>query len=103
MLRFLSLSCLVCLGSLSSWAGIDSSLLGLVPSGATVVASIDVTKSRSSDFGQYLLSRHQLGDQGFEQMIEQTGFDPRRDLQHLLIASFGPGSEGNRPSFAIFA
>ena len=87
MHRLLSLSLLACSGCLSAWAGIDRGLLALVPSSANVVGSIDVTKSRGSDFGQYLLSKQQVGDHGFEEMIVQTGFDPRRDLEHLLFAS----------------
>jgi hypothetical protein len=103
MHRLLSLSLLGCLGSLCSWAGIDSGLLALVPAGVNAVASIDVAKSRGSDFGQYLLTRHPMGDQDFERMIAQTGFDPRRDLQHLLLASVRPGNDGRRSSFAILA
>jgi hypothetical protein len=68
-----------------------------------VVGSIDVTKSGGSDFGQYLLSKQQVGDHGFEEMIAQTGFDPRRDLQHIVFASLPPAGDAGHSSFAIFA
>src|SRR4051812_46007079 len=103
MYRLLSLSLLACLGSLCSWASIDRDLLALVPSGVNVVGSIDVTKSRGSDFGQYLLSKQQVGDHGFEEMILQTGFDPRRDLQYVLFTSVPPAGDAGHSSFAIFA
>jgi hypothetical protein len=103
MYRLLSLSLLTFLGSLCSWAGVDNGLLALVPSGVNVIGSIDVTTSRGSDFGQYLLAKHPVGDQSFEQMIAQTSFDPRRDLQHLMFASLGPASDGKHSPFAIFA
>jgi len=103
MQRLLSLSLLACSGCLSAWAGIDRGLLALVPSGVNVVASIDVTESRGSDFGQYLLSKQQVGDHGLEEMIVQTGFDPRRDLQHVLFANTATAGDTRHSSFAIFA
>jgi hypothetical protein len=103
MQRLLSLSLLACSGCLCAWAGIDRGLLALVPAGVNVVGSIDVTKSRGSDFGQYLLAKQQVGDHGFEEMIVQTGFDPRRDLQQVLFASVRPADGAQHSSFAIFA
>src|SRR5882757_4494940 len=86
MQRLLSLSLLAFSGCLCTWAGIDRGLLALVPSGVNTIGSIDVTKSRGSDFGQYLLSKQQMGDHGgLEKMIVETGFDPRRDLEHILF------------------
>jgi hypothetical protein len=103
MQRLLSLSLLACLGCLCAWAGIDRGLLALAPSGVNVVGSIDVTKSRGSDFGQYLLMKQQVGDHGFEEMIVQTGFDPRRDLEHVLFTSMRSTNDARHSSFAIFA
>jgi len=103
MQRLLSLSLLAFSGCLCTWAGIDRGLLALVPSGVNVVGSIDVTESRGSDFGQYLLSKQQVGDHGLEEMIVQTGFDPRRDLQHVLFANTATAGDARHSSFAIFA
>jgi hypothetical protein len=44
-----------------------------------------------------------MGDHGFEQMIIETGFDPRRDLQHVLFASVRPADDARHSSFAILA
>jgi hypothetical protein len=103
MRRLLSLSILAGFGSLCSWAGVDTGLLSLVPSDAYAIASIDVTRSRDSEFGQYLLARQQMGNQGFQRMIAQTGFDPRRDLQHLLLASVRQANDGRHSNFAVIA
>ena len=103
MRRLLSLSVLAGFGSLCSWAGVDTGLLGLVPSDAYAIASVDVTKSRNSEFGQYLLAKQSMEDQGFQRMIAQTGFDPRRDLQHVLLVSVRPANDGRHSTFAVIA
>src|SRR5690242_6089652 len=103
MRRLLSLSVLAGFGSLCSWAGVDTGLLGLVPSDAYAIASVDVTKSRNSEFGQYLLAKQSMEDQGFQRMIAQTGFDPRRDLQHVLLVSVRPANDGRHSAFAVIA
>lgn len=103
MRRLLSLSVLAGFGSLCSWAGVDTGLLGLVPSDAYAIASVDVTKSRNSEFGQYLLARQPMEDQGFQRMIAQTGFDPRRDLQHVLLVSVRPADDARHSAFVVIA
>jgi hypothetical protein len=94
---------LLCWGAFSAAASVDSGLLSLVPAGAKIIGSVDVTRARDSDFGQYLLSKAQNEDANFQEMIEQTGFDPRRDLQSIIFASDGPGTAGKHSSFAILA
>jgi hypothetical protein len=90
-------------GSFSAFASVDSSLLSMVPAEAKIVGSIDVSRARTSDFGQYLLSRAQGEDSHFQEMMDQTGFDPRRDLQNIIFATGDPGATGKRHSFAILA
>jgi hypothetical protein len=102
MLRFLLISSLLVGGSLTAFASVDSGLLALVPAGAQIVSGVDFTRSRSSEFGQYLLSRSQAGDTHFQEMIQETGFDPRRDLQDVVFESAGPG-DGKQSAFAILA
>ena len=87
----------------SAFASVDSGLLALLPSNAKIVGSVDVTHARNSDFGQYLLAKAQTEDAHFQEMIEQTGFDPRRDLQTILFETSGPGSKDAPSSFAILA
>lgn len=107
MLRCLLISSLLISGSLTAFASVDNGLLALVPANATIVGSVDFTRARNSEFGQYLLTKSQAGDAHFQEMIEETGFDPRRDLQDVVFASAGPraGSEDGRRqgSFAILA
>lgn len=64
----------------------DSGLLTLVMPDAKVVSGISVEQSKSTPFGQYLLSQMHA-DQDFEKFVAATGFDPRRDLREVLVAS----------------
>jgi hypothetical protein len=66
------------------------------------VAGIDVVQCRSSQFGQYILSKSQAGDAHFDQFMTQTGFDPRRDLDSVLMTSSSEDGAKNS-SFAILA
>jgi hypothetical protein len=102
MSRFLLIPVFLLGGALSALASVDSGLLSLVPSGAKIVASVDVTHARNSEFGQYLLSKMQSEDAHFQEMIDQTGFDPRRDLQDIVFETGDPGATG-KGSFAILA
>ncbi len=54
---------------------------------AKVIAGIQVDQTRNSLFGQYVLSHMQVDDAGFKTFIAQTGFDPRRDVSEIVIAS----------------
>lgn len=102
MRRYLSIPPLLVLGSISLFASVDRGLLSMAPPDAKVVSSIDVLQARSSDFGQYLLSRSQHDNRDFADFVEQTGFDPRRDLQSLIFESSGPRT-GDQSRFAILA
>lgn len=103
MRRCLSIPPLLVLGSISLFASVDRGLLSMVPPDAKVVSSIDVLQARSSDFGQYLMSKSQNDNQDFADFVEQTGFDPRRDLQSLIFESSGPRTGGDQSQFAILA
>jgi hypothetical protein len=65
----------------------DAGLLRLVMPDAKVIAGLQVDRTRDSLFGQFVLSHMQLGDESFKKLIAETGFDPRRDISELLIAS----------------
>ena len=67
--------------------GADPALLRLVMPDAKVVAGLQVGATKNSPFGQYLLSRMQVDDAGFQKFIASTGFDPRRDLSEIVMAS----------------
>ena len=51
MRQILCIPVLCLAASLSALANIDSGLLSLVPAGAKIVGSVDVTQARSSEFG----------------------------------------------------
>jgi hypothetical protein len=71
---------------LTTWAA-DPALLKLVMPDAKVIAGIQVDQTRNSLFGQYVLSHMQVDDAGFKTFLTETGFDPRRDVSEILIAS----------------
>jgi len=75
----------------------DATLLSLVPADAKTVAGIDVSQTTASPFGQFLLSKMQNDDQSFRDFVAATGFDPRRDLREVIVASnsIQPGSHDN--------
>ncbi len=102
MRQILCIPVLFLAASLSALANIDSGLLSLVPAGAKIVGSVDVTQARSSEFGQYLLSKSQAEDEHFQEMVAETGFDPRRDLQQIVFETAGPSGH-DQHSFAILA
>jgi hypothetical protein len=74
---------------LTAFAQVDQGLLNLVPSGTRVLAGIRVDQGKVSPFGQYLLQRAAQQDDHFQKLLDETGFDPRRDLQQVLFASTG--------------
>src|ERR1700724_3867868 len=71
---------------IATWAA-DPALLKLVMPDAKVIAGIQVDQTRNSLFGQYVLSHMQVEDAGFKKFIAQTGFDPRRDVTEIVMAS----------------
>ena len=85
MIKLLRLAILLALPA-ATWAA-DPALLKLVMPDAKVIAGIQVDQTRNSLFGQYILSHMQVDDTGFKSFIAQTGFDPRRDVNEILIAS----------------
>lgn len=65
----------------------DAGLLRLVMPDAKVIAGLQVDRTRDSAFGQFVLSHMQLSDESFKKLMAETGFDPRRDVSELMIAS----------------
>jgi hypothetical protein len=103
MRHSISIPAFLLAGAFSAFASIDTGLLALVPAEAKIVGSLDVSRARNSDLGQYLLGKAQNEDSHFQEMVDQTGFDPRRDLQNIIFATNGPGAAGKPSSFAILA
>lgn len=73
----------------------DPLLMNLLMPDAKVVAGLNVEQARNSPFGQFLLSKVPSGDAGLVKLTATTGFDPRRDLREVLMATMGqPGQQG---------
>jgi hypothetical protein len=86
-----------------SSAAVDSSLLAMAPVNSQVVAAININDSRNSAFGQFLLRQLNVQDDSFQQFIEQTGFDPRRDLQAILFTAAQLQNARTHGRFAVLA
>jgi hypothetical protein len=72
----------------------DPQLLNLVMPDAKVLAGVNVEQAKGTQFGQYVLNQLQTQDAQMQQLVTMTGFDPRRDVRELLVASDGtPGSK----------
>src|ERR1019366_5698331 len=72
----------------------DPQLLNLVMPDAKVLAGVNVEQAKGTQFGQYVLNQLQTQDAQMQQLVTLTGFDPRRDVRELLVASDGtPGSK----------
>jgi hypothetical protein len=64
----------------------DPGLLSLAMPDARAMAGINVQQTRLSPFGQYLIAEIAEREPGLQQLVDATGFDPRRDLREILVA-----------------
>jgi hypothetical protein len=81
-------------------AGVDPTLLALVPPDAKALAGIQVSQAQSTPIGQALVAQIQL-DANANNAMAAAGFDPRRDLREIL-ASFGAAAaDGNTQAVLI--
>jgi hypothetical protein len=103
MRRFFAVPILVSFTAAAAFAAADNGLLALIPADSKIVTSVDVQQARSSPFGQFLLSRMNSDSNGFDKMAQETGFDPRRDLQSFVFASSGPAVNVGQSSFVVVA
>src|SRR5271156_6728519 len=65
----------------------DPALLRLVMPDAKAIAGANVAQARTSAFGEYVLAHMQPEDAAFKRFIAATGFDPRRDIAEIVMAS----------------
>ena len=92
--------------ALCSFASVDAGLLALAPSNSQIVVGMNVEAARNSDFGRYLMEKmnaDKSGRDGVAKLVEETGFDLRRDLQSLLFASTTVAQHGNPSNFLVLA
>jgi len=78
----------------------DPQLLSLAPPDTQAMAGVNVQQVSLSPIGQYLLAQNpQQTAAGLEKLMAATGFDPRHDLQELLIAANVP--PGNKTGLIL--
>jgi len=75
----------------------DPALLQMVMPDAQVLAGLQVNQAKSSPFGQYVLQHLSVNDTQLGKLASDTGFDPRRDVTEIVLASnWKSDSPGNR-------
>jgi hypothetical protein len=72
----------------------DPALLNLLMPETKLVVGINIEQAKNTPFGQSVLARLLKEDAGFARFVNGTGFDPRRDLREVVIASTGNRPEG---------
>ena len=77
----------------------DPQLLSLVMPDAKVLAGVNVDQAKGTQFGQFILNQLQTHDAQMQQLVTLTGFDPRRDVSELLVAS--DGVAGSKTGLAL--
>jgi len=86
MLRFSTLFICAALAEAAAFAA-DPALLSLVMPDAKVIAGARVDQAKNTPFGAYVLKHMEPNDPNFTKFVAATGFDPRRDVSELVIAS----------------
>lgn len=76
----------------------DPQLLNLVMPDAKVLAGVNVEQAKGTQFGQFVLNQIQTHDADMQKLIALTGFDPRRDVREVLVAS--DGAAGSKTGLA---
>ncbi len=72
----------------------DPALLNLVMPGAKIFAGVNVERILASPIGKEIDSKVREGAPQLREILEQTGFDPRRDLKEILVAATAEGQNG---------
>lgn len=65
----------------------DPALLQMVMPDAQVLAGLQVSQAKASPFGQYVLAHLSVNDTQLAELASETGFDPRRDVTEIVLAS----------------
>ena len=80
-------------GTPARGAAVDSELAALLPPDAVSLMGVDVARLREAAVYRYLEEEGGSAGRGFDDSIEdfanRTGFDPRQDLESLLLVSWG--------------
>lgn len=81
------LACLI--AAAAATAQVDRGLLNLLMPDAKIVSGIRVDSAKASPFGGYVLSHMQSEDADFQKFVQETGFDPKRDVSEIVAATAG--------------
>jgi len=79
----------------SAFSAVDAGLLALVPPDAQLVSGVHVSQSRVSPFGQFVISQFHAGPGELQDLVNQTGFDPGKDVSEILMAFNGKPKDGS--------
>lgn len=79
-------------------------LVAMLPASATTLGFIDFAMIRDSAAYEYLRSEDALDDGNFEDIIGETGIDPRTDLHRIaFVSEDGFGTWDDRGAFVVLA
>jgi len=67
----------------------DQRLVNMIMPDAKTIAGVNVDSARNSPFGSFVLSQLPASDARFQKFVEASGFNPRADLQEILVATAG--------------
>jgi hypothetical protein len=79
----------------------DPAMLNLLMPDAKVVSGVNVQTAVASPFGLYVLSLMGPQDQQIQQFTAMLGFDPRKDVTELLMASNGTAATARSSSLVL--
>ena len=65
----------------------DTALLNLIMADARFVAGIDIDRAKAYPLGKKVMEELDKKDSDIGKMVAATGFDPRRDLREVIMAS----------------
>jgi hypothetical protein len=82
-------------------AAADPALVGLLMKEPRMVAGMDFDRAKNSAFGQRVLGEFKEEDKGFQDLLANTGFDPRKDLREVILASDGTVKSHERTLIAV--
>jgi hypothetical protein len=80
--------------------GADPQLLNLVMPDVKIIAGINVDQAKTSPFGEYVIEQLQAQDPHFQEFVAETGFDPTKDLDEVLVAADGNGKTASHLTLA---
>lgn len=103
MRRLILVSLLLAAPASVAFASVDQGLLALVPADSKFISGVDVDRAKRSELWQYLAAKANSENKEFADFVQQTGFDPRRDLQQIILAAAGTNIDQANTRGAVLA